>query len=194
MIAVHIRLDIDTTMDKIKEYILTISPDKYIIAGETKNKVHFHCVVFIPKLTQYVSRKMNKEIKTLFNITELRKISIALDRGKSEIYVLKENNYIHHGYTDQEIKALAEQSYQKDKSKKEFQELDEEYLSTDLQYKVYIRRYIRLKISHQIGLSDYRLREHFRLYFLMKNEHAVEFYARTYDSIEDDWECSHMVR
>lgn len=188
-LSIHIRLTIDNTLLEVEEYIKTLSPEKYIVAKESVPRTHYHCACFVnkPALTQYVTRDMNKKIKAHFKITELRKVSISLDKGKSEIYCLKDGEFVTHGYSDAELEALETQSYSKLSKKKRRQLIDTEYLEGKLTWKAYTRKYITQMVDDNTQVSTYRLESHFNLVSLQKSPHKIRLYARQFDHLDEKW-------
>lgn len=189
LLSIHVRLTIDNTLEEVENYIRTISPDKYIVAKETAPRTHYHCACFInkPELTQYVTRKMNKDIKAHFNITGLRKISISLDKGKSEVYCLKDGEFVTHGYSEAELETLESQSYSKVSKQKKRELIDQEYLDSKIEWRTYTRKYVAQMVEDNTQVSTYRLEAHFNLIILKKSPHQIKQYARQFDYIQERW-------
>lgn len=158
---IHIRIDTEEDFEFHKK-IWDEFPS-FIIGKEiaTKSKkVHYH--ICLGTTSTQFEQLMKQQHSTLYyDLREIIKknykvmgpqysISVASDSRSLQKYVLKEGDFIHKGYQDADIKNLVICSYKKDKTdiQRAFNDLDEKFLTQQLEIPEYIRSFLIIKKNY----------------------------------------------
>jgi len=183
-IAVHFRINarLDTPHERVVEFIKQLSINtKYIIGLERIPHYHFH-VHFIyesdSKLTDYRKKILNKQACEFFGIPHGKSLtSFAPDKGKSEIYCTKDNEFIYSGYSEEEIAEIYAQSSSKVSLKQQLDTLYQDLLSSKITFRKYCETFVKYKVTALKPLSDFQVEAHFRTVYLSVNPSHVQHYA-----------------
>lgn len=147
------------TIDKSKEEIMALfqSNPRYtkgIVCEETATRAHLHCFFYTTDDTGKNARQNLKNfLKAQLKVKDNAMYSIkdvSADHEKLKSYTVKSGNFCYYGFTDDEIQAYVEKSYDPEKKKKTYQEelkdLNEAYWSdTEMTLDRYIEQFIELR-------------------------------------------------
>ncbi len=190
MVYLHLRITTSNfTITQVEDFIKTLSI-KYIVGNEKKPYNHFHChfEYDTETLTNHFKRKLGKNIATHFGITGNKQYSLTIDKGKSDIYTLKEGLYVYSGYTSDEISELAKQSTSKEKYTDGLKRINDEYLESSHEYmdndfKKYTEKYLSYMVDNQKNISRFRLETIFTTMFLRKHPNNIKKYNEWFQTI-----------
>lgn len=155
MTEIAFRLTTSMELDEFRKKLDSIS-SKYIIGLEhEETNRHFQCFAIL----DYEDKSLDKtryKVKKLYDIKDKSTYYLKLVKKDTyKTYCLKEGNYIYKGYTEEEIKILFEQSYEKPTSFKGFKkQLQEKYMKDDFNEEDVITQLIDAYIEWEIDFDN----------------------------------------
>lgn len=160
---------------------------KYIIAleNESSNR-HFQCYIKLIKeddakgnAIRYAVKKWDPTMKgnQHISITKMKKETLM-------VYVTKDGNYIYKGFTEEDIKTLAGQSYKKKKTfMQESKDLENAYLAGEIRLKDISRRYIDIHIRHCVNFNKFKIESYMTRLLATKDSDYAEHLAVKVDEL-----------
>lgn len=173
------RVNIEKTLDEILQTLKSNTKYlKIIVSREEAESVHYH--IFI--LTNEESKKNRKQnlknfLKRSWNLEGNGSYAITETKTGTEdtiaAYVVKEGNFVSHGFSEAEIQKFQRMSFRKFEKKtfsNEIKKLQMDYLSNNESISWYSDRYIELKYSYAQNVPFAITQTHFETMLARKDE------------------------
>lgn len=165
----------DLSHNDIKEIIDPVS-DKYIISLEHAKSRHFQCYI------NYIDKDDSKQSKLRYRfkkqgLTGNKLLSITQQKSDNlKVYVLKEGDYIYKGFTDDQIKNLQAQSYEKKLPYKTAKRLLLDNYNMDIKITTtkLLGQLLGLQIKHRIPYNKERIIQTARSAEMLRDTNEVE--------------------
>lgn len=181
----HIRLTTQLEPTQVKNIILKFLPLRYIITQEGFGQhQHYHC--FIESQLEDTERHTKKRnILNSLGFSGNKMFSISKVRSTDQVkkYILKDYTgdlTQYHGYTSDEIKAFAQCSFKKGKSKfsEELTKLEDNYItSISNDHTSFLHSVIQLRLDYGYSIGSTSLKNYMTRLFFKKNPSYVKEYA-----------------
>lgn len=168
----HIRLTLQSDLDKIKKFIETITK-KYIICDEL---THYHCYA----VTQMVKKEIVREVKNKLQLKGNEQFSVIKVKNKNQMkkYILKDGNYIYKGFSENEIEILRKLSFKKgiDKFQTQLETLEQQFYEKQIGFSKFGELYVQLKIDYGQKLYGNHIKAYLNRVRMKQNPEYIREY------------------
>lgn len=145
----HLRITTDNNKEWVETIIRAIS-HKWIISMENNGKQHYHSAFYTNLSTKQIKEKLND-----FGLSGNKSFSLTMVKDNKAVrkYIVKDGDFWYHGFQQQEITDAYQLSFKKNGFKISLEELEDEYLLSNMSHELFGYKYIQLKATHNFSLN-----------------------------------------